>query len=119
MNGGRWTELSVGDVCCDFPRVGVLDPQKEEGSEPAIACYKLSRPPWPPFWVRADDAAHRTMASFESNGATIDYSSCCGAPVAMAAVRRVPVDFGPRYEMPPCEGLQSSSQISTPVPGVR
>ena len=24
MNGGRWTELSAGDVWCDFPRVGAL-----------------------------------------------------------------------------------------------
>ena len=28
MNGERWTELSAGDVWCDFPRVGVLIPNE-------------------------------------------------------------------------------------------
>ena len=37
IHGGRKAQLS-SDVWCDFPRVGVLGPQKEEGPEPAIAC---------------------------------------------------------------------------------
>jgi hypothetical protein len=43
-NHGRRQAQQCSDVWCDFPRVGVLGPQKKEGPEPAIACFTLLRP---------------------------------------------------------------------------